>query len=147
MFRPVYRPLFIVSSNRRHSTQPKHKPCHKNNPVTPSCNPSITSCTMFAIWLFLAMYRRKIAALGNNFPKDCICTAVKQGEAIEGCSESNVCTTAGDLSVQTDTRQKTQARSTCSSNGGTPHWRRNPQSHVLRENILWPCTLTLTFHH
>lgn len=43
----------------------------------------------------LAACRIILAAFGNNFPKGYVNVAVNLDEAIEGCSESNVCTTAG----------------------------------------------------
>ena len=48
----------------------------------------------------------KIAVFGQYFSKDYGFAAVIEDEAIEGCSESNVCIAAGSLSVQTGTRQK-----------------------------------------
>ena len=67
---------------------------------------------------YVTHHRRILAATGNNFPKAWLNSAVKEDEAIEGCSESNVCIAAGSLSVQTDTRQKREACSTSSSTVG-----------------------------
>ncbi len=55
---------------------------------------------------YVTHHRRILAATGNNFPKAWLNSAVKEDEAIEGCSESNVCIAAGSLSVQTDTRRR-----------------------------------------
>ncbi|MFB2904339.1 hypothetical protein ACE1BH_05230, partial [Aeromonas jandaei] len=49
----------------------------------------------FSILSLFAACRIILAAFGNNFPKGYVYVAVNLDEAIEGCSESNVCTTAG----------------------------------------------------